>query len=64
VATRTPSIERPTRRPTREQQAETLLCARDRLLAALASSSRLSQKDADMINRIVQEARELTVYHF
>jgi hypothetical protein len=63
VATRTPSIERPTRRPTREQQAETLLCARDRLLAALASS-RLSQKDADMINRIVQEARELTVYHF
>jgi hypothetical protein len=54
-------LERIPRRPSRQQQAEGTLCARDRLLAVLETSPRLSQQDADLINRVVQEAREASI---
>lgn len=35
--------------------------ARDRLLAALASAPRLSDEDAERINKAIQEAREASI---
>ena len=49
------------RRPSERLPATAHPGARDRLLAALESTPRLSQKDADSINRVVQEARELSL---
>jgi hypothetical protein len=58
MATRALKLEHVSLNLSRQKQTGTFLCARDRLLAALEASPRLSRKDAEMINRVVQEARE------
>ena len=61
MATRAVKGQPGVRAPSHRKRAEKPLCARDRLLKVLQSSPRLRREDAEMINRVVQEAREASI---
>ncbi len=54
----TPTVIKPTESGDAENRT---ISSRDQLLIALKSAPRLSQEDAQLINQVVQEAREASI---